>query len=993
MIRTAVCLALLCLAQLPSGSFAADPPAAPPTAAATSAARSPASATVISHPNFDWSGWQRIPVFSDGRLKPLDTLADEVVNVVTGRSSWTDPDAPVSENKRAATFSSSELLYGWITRPDEWIDRPILRCEYRPLREKLNTDKIKIPVNGTFIALGQILDWKQSQETGHPVYWSKDLEERLIALDKAKAKSPDSVGDTPEDRAINGKVAELFHHVKAFLDVRNGNDIYVVPGIDPRALTRQTDPDDRINAWVALGPLLEADKWRNGDDVTIAGIMATDRDELARVLLDPRRAERYPSEDSNAPRKLVTMLPQLAQAQNVKAELQTEIRNLKRALDETRTAYDADDKHAFDASMHSFVEQLRRLAKALESARTQMVPPAKDAFKFGLDDKLNEIIWSRYEPLPLFEPQMQFSAYPPAGSFETEILYNRQQPFRQAWIVFLVALCAVVTSGMIKSSRPFYAVSLAITLAAILYAAWGFALRIIIAGRPPVTNMYETIIWTSFVVSVLGFWFCLLPLTWPGLSWAWRLAGMPVRRRENDASFPPHLEFDRPKPEDAGKILSGVMLPVQCLASVGRLGAFTALVWFLTRSDTSFRIIKLTPPLFGKAVAMSALGTWMVGITVVCGCAWFGSRAAMTLLLTPITLIPEAAKGSSQLWPQTLQRRYFLLGALPVACFGMMLAHFVGMTSPDILNPRVGSITAVLRNNYWLAIHVLTIVSSYGAGGLAWGLGNLAMLYYLFGKYRAPEQTASAAVESLPTTGGPPQNGGPIFDLDAHYRGGEPSLASRLKKAGEALKPTMLPRTLKAGFEDFGKGDQHLAAASTRPPKEVATLASYTYKAQQVAVLLLAAGTILGGLWADVSWGRFWDWDPKEVWALISLLAYLVVLHGRYAGWVGTFGTNVGGVLCFSAILFSWYGVNFVLPMIHGWLQGTNMPTEVGLHAYAVGSGGLGYVCTAVVLNLLLVVAAWARYAGETTDLLSRSTHAKDEVPATAGTTAGASAR
>ncbi len=109
-------------------------------------------------------------------------------------------------------------------------------------------------------------------------------------------------------------------------------------------------------------------------------------------------------------------------------------------------------------------------------------------------------------------------------------------------------------------------------------------------------------------------------------------------------------------------------------------------------------------------------------------------------------------------------------------------------------------------------------------------------------------------------------------------------------------------------------------------------------------MLLLAAGTILGGLWADVSWGRFWDWDPKEVWALISLLAYLVVLHGRFAGWVGTFGTKCGGVLAFSAILFSWYGVNFVLPMVHGWLNGTNMPTEVGLHAYAVGSGGLGYV-------------------------------------------------
>jgi len=999
MIRTAVGLALLCLAQqsglvfLPV-SLAADAPGANAPGAeksistATTAATPSATATRIAHPNFDWSGWQRIPVFSDGRLKPLDSLADETVNVVSGRSKWTDPDAEAAESKEPHVFLAPELLYGWITRPDEWIDRPIFRCEYRPLREILNTDKIKIPVTGTFVSLGQILDWKQSQETGHPVYWSKNLEERLIALDRANGKSPDSVGDTAEDRAINAKVAELFHHVKAFLDIRHGNDVYVVPGLDPRALSRQTDPDERINAWVALGSLLEADKWRSGDDVTIAAIMATDRDDLARTLLDPRRAEREAEASPNNPRHLVTMLPQLAQAQNVKGDLQTEIANLKKTLGETRTAYDANDQKAFDSSMHAFVEQLRRLAKALEVARTKMVPPEAKAFKFDLDDKLNDIIWSRYEPLPLFEPQMEFSAYPAAGSLDTEILYNKYQPFRQAWIVFLIALCVMVVAGMAKSSRLVYACGLAITAAAILYAAWGFSLRVAIAGRPPVTNMYETVIWASFVVSVLGFWFTLLPLTWPGLSWAWRLSGMPIRRRENDLSVPPRLELDRPKPEDAGKIFSRVMVPVQCVASLVRLSAFAGVVWFLTRSDTSFRIIKLTPPIFGKAVSLSSVGTWLVGIAVVCGCAWFGSRAVIAVLLTPFTLIPEAARNRGELWQQTYQRRYFLMGALPVACFGMMLAHFVGMTSPDIFNPRIGSITAVLRNNYWLAIHVLTIVSSYGAGGLAWGLGNLAMLYYLFGKYRAPGQTSSVALAA--TGAGPAHNGGPIFDLDAHYRGGEPSLAARLKKAGAALKPAMLTRTIKAGFEDFGTGDEHLASAHARPPKEVATLASYTYKAQQVAVLLLAAGTILGGLWADVSWGRFWDWDPKEVWALISLLAYLVVLHGRYAGWVGTFGTNVGGVLCFSAILFSWYGVNFVLPMVNGWLQGTNMPTEVGLHAYAVGSGGLGYVSAAVVLNLLLVAAAWGRYAAETTDLLSRSTPAKSETqPGAAGASGG----
>jgi len=297
------------------------------------------------------------------------------------------------------------------------------------------------------------------------------------------------------------------------------------------------------------------------------------------------------------------------------------------------------------------------------------------------------------------------------------------------------------------------------------------------------------------------------------------------------------------------------------------------------------------------------------------------------------------------------------------------------MTSPDILNPRVGSIAAVLRNNYWLTIHVLTIVSSYGAGALAWGIGNLALLYYLFGRYRTesavPAGARSASVEA------------PAEEAAAS-EGEADGLLTRLGKAGTALRPGMLRRTLKAGFEDFGTGDQHLSQAKVRPPREVSTLASYAYKTMQVAVLLLAAGTILGGLWADVSWGRFWDWDPKEVWALISLLVYLVVLHGRFAGWVGTFGTNVGSVLCFNAILFSWYGVNFVLPMVHGWLNGTGRPTEVGLHSYATGAGGLEYVAGGVLLNLLLVAVAWGRYAAETIDL-TRAASVAEKAPEAVG--------
>ena len=72
----------------------------------------------------------------------------------------------------------------------------------------------------------------------------------------------------------------------------------------------------------------------------------------------------------------------------------------------------------------------------------------------------------------------QTPAYPPAGSTETEILYNQQKPFQWAWIFFLGALVVIAVSGMLKSTKIVYASGLLITLAAIAYSAWGFALRV-----------------------------------------------------------------------------------------------------------------------------------------------------------------------------------------------------------------------------------------------------------------------------------------------------------------------------------------------------------------------------------------------------------------------------------------------------------------------------------------------------------------------------------
>jgi cytochrome c-type biogenesis protein CcsB len=125
-------------------------------------------------------------------------------------------------------------------------------------------------------------------------------------------------------------------------------------------------------------------------------------------------------------------------------------------------------------------------------------------------------------------------------------------------------------------------------------------------------------------------------------------------------------------------------------------------------------------------------------------------------------------------------------------------------------------------------------------------------------------------------------------------------------------------------------------------------LSSYLYRALQIGVILLASGTVLGGVWANYSWGRFWGWDPKETWALIALLGYLVVLHGRFTGWLDSFGAAAASVIAFTGVVMAWYGVNFVL--------------AAGLHSYGFGGGGAPYVITAAFADLLLILGLTTVY-------------------------------
>ena len=303
------------------------------------------------------------------------------------------------------------------------------------------------------------------------------------------------------------------------------------------------------------------------------------------------------------------------------------------------------------------------------------------------------------------------------SKMEAEHLYQRFRPFLYAWVFYLIAAIAWVFSTVLKNSTSLkVSVVFGYTASVIAFVSHsvGFGLRCFIAGRPPVTNMYESVIWVSLGVMVF----------------AWILYG--IQRNK--------------------------------------------------------------------------------------------------------TLLSVAS---------------FL------ACFGLV----AGDAAPAILDPSINPLVPVLRSNYWLTVHVLTITLGYAAFALTFGLANVALF----------------------------------------------QIARRAAK------------------------------------QKILAVNQLTYRSMQFGVVFIAAGTILGGVWADYSWGRFWGWDPKEVWALITLLCYLVILHGRYTNWMGPFGFAVGSAVSFMSVVMAWYGVNFIL--------------GAGLHSYGFSTGGTPWVLGFVVAELVYVAA------------------------------------
>ncbi len=741
-------------------------------------------------PEYDYEPWRKLPVW-DGRLKPLETASEEIVRQITGTA-------------RFENTAATALVLHWLLSDADWEKRTFILCDHQELRRTIfgHRDDGEQNFSGKYVSpedlrtspgfaalLGEVarqrsaVGGKAAQRLTQAHLKAEEVAKRLSLYDALRGRnwtalSSDGLvrggfvkltdlADADDDPTIALQQLEARQPLAAnpicvvCLDGVPGEGWFSVDDLrrfleDPRRWRAALEKQLQENPLAFLPPDLSADAESFRDAVT-AGRRPEGLEALPELLAERRRRaiqrvlqlqnpDDLPRAAAEAvrtagERDAIAHALQQARADGLDFEGRRTLvaRRLEEALSET-------DRQALAQLEQQTLRNLSRPAgpeldlltlrylelryPRLYSGLTEVALPAaaieqvlhawaslRRAYALGNQDafrQATEHFLGALDAVADADRMAEARRWIP-----WELLLNRMRPFRWAWLMMLAAVAAF-TVQINTGWRWAYRLGWVALLAGLIVQVLGFVLRIVVAGRAPVGNMYETVIFVAFLASLF-------------------------------------------------------------------------------------------------AVVLELL----------------------------------------------YRRTVIVLAGAGVSALGLMLADQL----PLALDPRISPLAPVLRSNFWLTVHVVTIVASYAGATLAWGLGNVSLALLAFGR---PQQD-----------------------------------------------------TLK-------------------------TLATYTYRAMQIAVVLLALGTVLGAWWASEAWGRYWGWDPKETGAVIALLGYVIPLHARYAGWIREFGLAVSAVLCYAGILLSWYVINFVIAS--------------GLHSYGFSGGGGWWVLWAGLLNLEWLLIASAIY-------------------------------
>ena len=122
----------------------------------------------------------------------------------------------------------------------------------------------------------------------------------------------------------------------------------------------------------------------------------------------------------------------------------------------------------------------------------------------------------------------------------------------------------------------------------------------------------------------------------------------------------------------------------------------------------------------------------------------------------------------------------------------------------------------------------------------------------------------------------------------------------------------------------------------TNIDRSIKELTNLSEMALIIGLILLTVGNFLGGVWANESWGRYWGWDSKETWAAVSILVYATVLHLRFIPSLkSNFTYNIAATWAYSAVLMTYFGVNYYLSGLHSYAAGDPVPIPMWVY-YAV---------------------------------------------------------
>lgn len=263
--------------------------------------------------------------------------------------------------------------------------------------------------------------------------------------------------------------------------------------------------------------------------------------------------------------------------------------------------------------------------------------------------------------------------------------------------------------------------------------------------------------------------------------------------------------------------------------------------------------------LIALIAACCGRGFWLLTATFVLHTAALGvrcyilGRPPVTNMYETILYVPWVCTGAGLFLYWFFREKILLVTSAACAIILLAIMQLTG------IDASLENVQAVLDSQYWLIIHVLMVVGSYGLFCLAGVLGHIYLVADIWKNETFLQKTSQVTLQAL-------------------YGG----------------------------------------------------------------VTLLITGTVLGGVWAAQSWGRFWDWDPKESWAFISACVYLLLIHAQKFGLIANYGLAIGSIIGLHFVAFTWYGVNYIL--------GT------GLHSYGFGQGGEEYFYLFVGVDLLFVL-------------------------------------